>query len=105
MEPTMKIESKTISWKPSTSSDVAKYRVRCKPDDGSGFAYGDAFVETTNTQIVAPDDFPDGTFSSEGSYLVGVSAVDDQGNESDIAEITHPFDFVPPKPPTGLSVS
>lgn len=100
-----KIKPKTISWNPSESDDVAGYRVYHKPADGNPFDYGDPFVETPANEITAPDDFPEGAFSAETEYLIGVSAVDDMGNESDIAEVSSPFDFIPPEPPTGLSVS
>ncbi len=100
-----KVKTKTISWEPSTSSDVTKYRVRWKLNDGTSFGYNAEFIETSNLSVRAPDDFPEGNFTEEDEYLIGVSAVDDQGNESDIQEITAPFDFVPPNPPTGLSVS
>ena len=55
--------------------------------------------------MVAPDDFPAGAFDAEGDYRLGVGALDEMGNESDIVEIVHPFDLVPPQPVTGLSVS
>jgi hypothetical protein len=100
-----RVEPKTISWNPSESSDVEKYRVYYKADDSSSFQYTDPYIETTETQVTAPDDFPDGTFSQEGDYLIGVSALDAMGNESDITEVVHPFDLVPPMAPTGLSVS
>ena len=101
-----RIESKTISWNPSEAEDVAGYRVYYKPAaEEDSIQYGDPFIETTDAQVMAPDDFPDGSFSEEGDYLVGVSALDEAGNESDIAEVVHPFDLTAPPMPTGLSVS
>jgi len=41
----------------------------------------------------------------DGELTVGVTAVDNHENESDPAEITFPFDFIPPTGPTSLSVS
>lgn len=99
-----RIEPKTISWNKSESSDVQKYRVYYKPADGTPFGYDAPRIETQVTEVQAPEDFPEGTFDLEGDYLIGVSAVDSMGNESDIVEVTHPFDLNPPKPPTGLSV-
>lgn len=103
-----KVKAKTISWNPSPSSDVVDYYVRYKQvlDDSTVIAYNDPFISTGgNNSITAPVDFPAGTFIAETDYIIGVSAVDDQGNESDIREISHPFDFVPPEPVTGLTVS
>lgn len=99
------IKSKTISWNPSSSSDVVSYNVRCKVNDGEPFSYSDEAISVNSPSIVAPDDFPAGTFEVETDYLVGVSAVDDMGNESDITELASPFDFMPPQPITGLKIS
>lgn len=100
-----KIEPKTISWNPSESTDVTGYKVYYKPDDGNPFGYDAPRIETQATEVQAPHDFPADAFSEEGDYLIGVSAVDGAGNESDITEVTHPFDLTPPEAPTGLSVS
>lgn len=99
------IKTKTISWNASTSGDVVGYNVRYKVDNGTPFSYSDSYIQTSTPSVVAPDDFPSGTFSEDTDYLIGVSAVDDMGNESDIVEIISPFDFSPPLPPTGLTVS
>lgn len=100
-----RIQSKTISWNPSASADVAGYRVYYKPDDGNAIQYGDPYIETPDAQVAAPDDFPAGAFDAEGDYRIGIGALDEMGNESDIVEIVHPFDLIPPQPVTGLSVS
>lgn len=97
--------SKTISWNPSSSPDVQSYRVYYKPDDGSAVQYNDPYIETQDSQVIAPDDFPSGAFNTDGDYRIGIGALDDMGNESDITEITHPFDLTPPDPVTGLAVS
>lgn len=99
-----KINTKTISWNESESADVVSYKVYYKMDDGQPFGYNDSNIESQETKVLTPDDFPEGAFSEEGDYLIGVSAVDDAGNESDIMEVSHPFDFVPPEPVTGLNV-
>lgn len=99
------INSKNISWNPSTSDDVVGYRVRYKVADGNPIVYTDPYLVVGNTLVVAPNDFPSGTFDNDTDYTLGVSAVDDMGNESDIIELDTPLDFVPPQPPTGLTVS
>lgn len=43
--------------------------------------------------------------SKDGTYTIGVSAVDAAGNESDLAVITSPFDFTAPSAPTSLKVA
>lgn len=100
-----RINSKTISWNPSSSSDVQAYRVYYKPDDGTAIQYTDPYIETPDSQVLAPDDFPSDAFDVDGDYRIGVGALDDMGNESDIEEGVYPFDLTPPSPVTGLSVS
>ena len=41
---------------------------------------------------------------TEGIYNIGVSSVDKYGNESDIEEISFPFDLTPPPSPVNLRI-
>ncbi len=97
-----KIKTKTIRWNPSPDSDVAVYRVYYAK--GSAVDYTNPFIETTNTEVIAPNDFPADAFDEDVDYTVGVTAVDDQGNESDMVVLSHPFDFIPPSAVSGLVV-
>jgi len=98
-----RIKSKTLKWKPPADADVVKYRIYVTYGD-SAEPYTGTMVEVTETHAVLPDIFPEGTFSQEGNYIIQVTAVDDQGNESDERAIVYPFDFFPPPPVSGLVV-
>jgi len=98
-----RIQSHTIKIDPSPDQDVVKYRVYVSKGETAN-PYEDIMVETTSLEVIAPDDFPDGTFDEEGTYVIQATAVDGQGNESDPMVINHFFDLTPPRPPAGLSV-
>jgi hypothetical protein len=55
----------------------------------------------TTYGVIIPDQLPLG----EGTYQVGVCAVDAAGNESDIVVIASPFDFTAPSAPVNLRFS
>lgn len=97
-----RIKTKTIHWDPSPDSDVTIYRVYYAK--GSAVDYTNPFIETANTEVVAPNDFPADTFDEDTDYTIGVTAVDNQGNESDMVVLSHPFDFIPPQPVDGLQI-
>lgn len=42
---------------------------------------------------------------TEGIYHIGVSSVDEFGNESDIEEISFPFDLTPPPSPVNIRIA
>lgn len=41
---------------------------------------------------------------TEGVYHIGVSSVDEYGNESDIEEVSFPFDLTPPPSPVNVRI-
>ena len=51
-------------------------------------------------ELTLPDDVPVG----EGLQAIGVSTFDDNGHESDIAQIEYFFDFTPPMMPKNLRI-
>lgn len=101
-----KIIKKTISWTASTASDVVSHKVyTAKEVDGVSYNSPNVEVPMPDTQIILPDAFPSGTFGEDTNYLIGITAVDDVGNESDMVEVSAPFDFIAPDAPTGVTVS
>jgi len=97
-----KVIKRRISWTASDSPDVVKYRVywEAAPNIPS---YSSPHVEVTKNELIIPDEVPDFP-TQEGDYVIGVSAVDDVGNESDISTVTAPFDFTAPNAPENVSV-
>lgn len=98
-----RIKTKTLRWDPPADSDVVKYKIYVTYGD-SADPYTGTMVEVTETQAILPDAFPEGTFDQEGNYVIQVTAIDDQGNESDERVIIYPFDFHPPAPVENLEV-
>lgn len=93
----------TIHWDPV--SDAAMYRLYVAKDPDQP-DYSSPYIETTNTQLIIPDEDTDNLFATEGTYNLAVTALDAVGNESDLSGVYQsPFDFVAPSAPTGLGVT
>ena len=99
-----KVKNYTIMWTKSTSTDVVGYKVYYVPESET-LTYAAPNVEVGDVDTVAiPADVPDFPLI-DGIYKIGLSAVDDVGNESDIIEKTVPFDLVAPDAPTNLEIA
>ena len=71
---------------------------------GGGVSYNSDFSEVGNvTEVILPDDIPSFPLVT-GDIELGVTAVNNTGNESDITKFSAPFDFAMPKAPTELMV-
>ncbi len=101
---------KFFRWEASTSPDVVAAIVYVSAPNGAvdlnspqwRFEAGTPQFDTRT--VVIPDDLP-GFPQQEATYELGVQAVDDVGNLSDMSVIISPFDFDAPAPFTGLSIS
>lgn len=99
-----KVIKKRIKFIPSDGVDVVSHRVYVAPDpDELNYASPMVEVAMPADSVVVPDDFP-GFPLRDVQYQVGVTAVDDVGNESDMAIVTAPFDFDAPSAPTGVVI-
>jgi hypothetical protein len=99
-----KIFSRKIKWDVSDSPDVVAHKVYIVQGTVAP-TYTDLNV-TVNmpaTEVTVPDGFP-GFPLHDGDYTVGIVAIDDWGNESDMEVATHPFDFIAPNAPTNIRV-
>jgi len=97
-----KIRKKKVRWEPSGSDDVAKYRLYWSK-------YGEVTYDSESaeigivTEVVLPDDVP--TFPLiAGDVHLGISAINEAGNESDMTKLTAYLNFVVPEPPQNLEV-
>jgi hypothetical protein len=97
-----KIRKYRLSWNASESTDVSNYKFYY---DTNPLSYDSPNVNVGNvTEIFIPNDVPDFPLV-DGIYNLGVSAVDDAGNESDMAVINEfPFDLVAPNAPSNFVV-
>lgn len=99
-----KVKNYQITWTKSASVDVVGYKVYYVPElDLLNYGSPNVAVGDVNS-VNIPADVPDFPLI-DGVYKIGLSAVDDVGNESDIAEKTVPFDLVAPDAPTDLAVT
>jgi len=97
-----RIKKKMVHWQPSTSSDVTGYRIYWS--NKSEVDYNSTYVQLGNvTEIILPDDIS--SFPIEkGKIELGISAINQDGNESDITKITVNYNFTIPSAPKGFVV-
>lgn len=101
-----KIVKRRIRWNPSDSTDVSEYKVYWKVGGGDIDIAVDPFKlfpPTAPLQAIVPDDIPE-LGDIDDDVTIGIAAVDDVGNESDLDLITVPFDTSAPSAPTGVTV-
>jgi Tfp pilus assembly protein PilZ len=97
-----KVKRKRLVWERSLSEKVTKYRVYWSNDGAAD--YDSDYAEAGDVaQIILPDDIPSFPLVAD-EMEVGVSAVSEAGNESEIARITVSFDFTVPEPPRNLKL-
>jgi hypothetical protein len=101
-----KVKKKRVSWTPASDTDIVAHRVYVSQADADLNILTDLWIKLDMpiASVLLPDDFPEGTFTGEGNFTVGVSAIDDVGNEGDVAIVASPFDFIAPGVPTNLIV-
>ena len=102
-----KVVDKIFRWNASTSPDVVGYKLYVGTD---AIDYNTTSVDVGNITEVNLGALSNQGFgplvNAEGTFNIGVSALDQVGNESDIAVLNGVvLDFVPPAAPTGLTVS
>ena len=99
-----KVTKKKIKFVPSASEDVVAHRIYVAPDPDE-LTFASPMVEVTmpDTEVIVPDEFP-GFPLRDVEYKIGVTAVDDIGNESDMTIVQAPFDFSAPDAPTGVEI-
>lgn len=94
------LRSKRVRWAASASPEVTGYRLYWAV--GGGVGYDSEFAEMgLTTQVILPDDvapFP----LVAGPIEIGVTAVNEAGNESEMIRLPTLFDFTAPGPPEDL---
>lgn len=98
------IKPKKLVWGASPDTDVTHYVVRWAiPPER--IEYNPTINPGVNVGLLNEVPLPlPGMPAIDGFLTIGIVAVDDVGNESDPAEGTFPFDFIPPAPPTSIAV-
>jgi len=97
-----KIKQKKLRWEPAAGEEPAKYRLYWS--DSGTLDYSSSFAEVgVVTQVILPDDIP--SFPRiAGKLELGIAAVNQAGNESDLTKISAYFDFTVPEAPKSLVV-
>jgi len=100
----MPVKNVVLSFPPSNSPDVVGYKlyVQEAPDpvtyDSEDFLLGDV---TSVDLATLP-----GMTTKDGIYNLGITAVDDAGNESSMSKMDDvPLDFVQPDPPGQITIT
>jgi hypothetical protein len=96
------VQPKRVEWTNSTAPDVAFHRVYVVGENETIDP-----VNSAHFEVAMPDNYYilPGVFTIiEGNNKVGVAAMDESGNISDVVEIVFPFDFTPPSAPTIVQV-
>jgi len=97
-----KIKKKRIRWQPSTSNDVINYRLYWS--NHGELNYNSTHTDLGNvTEVILPDDIASFPLES-GNIELGVSAINQSGNESDITKFSAYFNFTVPDAPQGLEL-
>jgi hypothetical protein len=94
-----KIKKVTLIFDEADLTDVVEFHVyydQSPITELSPFIVVPVVAEQTVYPLILPDAVPVG----EGTYNLGVIAVDDAGNESDMDTLTRFFDFTPPGKPS-----
>lgn len=107
-----KVKSKTLRFTPSASTDVTEYLVYFEAAaDPTNLDY-----DSANQSIGKPAPGADGKIAidmasidvfrtMDGKYDIGLTSIDDGGNESSMATLLGvELDFTAPDAPTGLEV-
>lgn len=93
-----KIKKATITFDEADLTDVVEFRIyyaQTAIGESSPFVT----ISVVQGQTAYPVEFPTAVPVTEGQYNIGVAAVDDAGNESDMDVISPFFDFTPPAKP------
>ena len=97
-----KIRQKKIRWEASTTPGINHYKLYWSTE--GDLDYDSPSLELGNSnEIVLPVGAPSFPLV-KGTITLGISAVNDAGNESDITEMTAEFNFVVPDAPRNLKI-
>jgi hypothetical protein len=97
-----KIRRRKLRWEPSSTTEVIKYRLYWSRDEAVGYHSDHADLGNV-TKVTLPDGIASFPHVS-GKFELGVSAVSQAGNESDLIKTTVHFDFSLPEAPRNLKV-
>ena len=97
-----KVKKRRLSWRASGSPQVVGYKLYWSMEDG--VTYNSPSAQLGNvTAVILPDDVT--SFKpGNGPLEIGLTAVDELGNESDMITVSAPYQFSVPEAPGGLKI-
>lgn len=99
----MKVKQTILKFPASASPDVVGYRLYVAPNDQELNYSSPSFDLGNNTEIDIAT--LDGMTTIDGVYKIGVTAIDDAGNESSMSQAEGvPLDFSAPDAPGALEI-
>ena len=94
-----KIKKRKLVWEPSTSPNVIGYKLYWAEEGEVDYDSPSAVIGNV-TEVVLPEQVPSFPIV-QGSIQLGLTAVNEMGNESDLMIVTAPFQFSAPDAPLG----
>ena len=95
-----KIRKSKLGWKPSDSDQVVGYKLYWSKEDTVN--YDCNFIELGDvTEVCLPDVLKDVRLNDE-PIMLGITAMDEKGNESDIVTLPEPYQPMAPLGPVDL---
>ncbi len=97
-----KMKKRKFRWEGSNSSQIVGYKLYWS--EWGGVDYDSKCAELGNvTEVVLPDDVAAFT-PANGPVEFGLTAIDELGNESDMATVYAPYQFSVPEAPANLVI-
>jgi hypothetical protein len=97
-----KVKQRKVRWNPSASDGLLSYRLYWSVGECVDYSSDHADLGMV-TDVVLPDDIPSFPWVS-GEVELGITAVSQTGNESDMTKVKTHLDFMVPRPPMDLVV-
>ena len=89
-----KIKKRKLIWEPSTSPNVIGYKLYWAEEGEVNYDSSCAMIGNV-TEVVLPEQIPSFPIV-KGSIQLGITAVNEMGNESDMIIVAAPFQFSAP---------
>lgn len=97
-----KVKKRRLSWRASASPQVVGYKLYWSME--GGVTYNSTSAQLGNvTAVILPDDVANFK-PGNGPLEIGLTAVDELGNESDMITVSAPYQFSVPEAPGRLKI-
>ena len=93
-----KVKKRRLAWEPSTSPNVIGYKLYWAEEGGVNYDSPCAMIGNV-AEVVLPEQVPSFPMV-KGAIELGITAVNEVGNESDMLVVAAPFQFSVPDAPT-----